>query len=220
MKIIGHRGAKGLAPENTIASLEAALKHHVAEIEIDIRVTKDGVPVLNHDPTITQQNQTISVNALTFNELRAIKPDITTFAAAIAAVNRRVPLLVEVKRHEKTAPIISVFREYLAKGWQPTDFLVASFHQKTLIELHKALPEIPTVVIESWSSVRATYRARQVAAKRLNMNYRFLWFGVIRNLLKKGYTVYPYTLNKPRRARHWEKHGLAGVITDYPDRFS
>jgi len=52
MKIIGHRGAKGLAPENTLASMQAALDNNVDAIEFDVRVTRDNVPVINHNPDI------------------------------------------------------------------------------------------------------------------------------------------------------------------------
>ena len=53
MKIVGHRGARGLSPENTIASLEKAIEHGVDMVEVDVRVTKDGVAVLHHDPVVT-----------------------------------------------------------------------------------------------------------------------------------------------------------------------
>lgn len=45
----GHRGARGLAPENTLASFEAALKHGVTTLELDIAITRDGVLVIHHD---------------------------------------------------------------------------------------------------------------------------------------------------------------------------
>ena len=59
MKIVGHRGARHLAPENTISAIKKALDLAVDEIEIDVRVTKDGHVILHHDPIIrTKDGQT------------------------------------------------------------------------------------------------------------------------------------------------------------------
>ena len=48
----GHRGARGLAPESTIASFDAAIAHGVTGIEFDVRLTGDGEVVVWHDPTL------------------------------------------------------------------------------------------------------------------------------------------------------------------------
>lgn len=48
----GHRGARGLAPENTLAGFEAALLVGVTTLELDIAITADGVPVIAHDPAL------------------------------------------------------------------------------------------------------------------------------------------------------------------------
>ena len=57
----GHRGARGLAPENTLASFEVALRHGVTTLELDIAITRDGVLVIHHDlalnPDITRDAQ-------------------------------------------------------------------------------------------------------------------------------------------------------------------
>jgi glycerophosphoryl diester phosphodiesterase len=97
--------------------------------------------------------------------------------------------------------------------------LLGSKSQKTLLELHPALPEIEKVVIEPWSGVRAHYRARQLGAKRISMNQQWLWWGFIRGFKNSGRQLYAYTLNDPAKARRWARYGLAGVVTDYPDRF-
>ncbi|MDX2345968.1 MAG: glycerophosphodiester phosphodiesterase family protein [Legionella sp.] len=58
MVVYGHRGARGLAPENTLPGFQVALSHHVDAIDLDIAMTKDGVLVVYHDlvlnPDITR----------------------------------------------------------------------------------------------------------------------------------------------------------------------
>lgn len=220
MKIIGHRGAKGLAPENTLVSFRKALEHAVDEIELDVRVSRDGVAVVQHDPRLHDPaGNHLTVADHTYKELLAHKPDLVTFEVAMRAINKAVPVLVEIKSHVATKPILAVIETLLADGWTARDMLVGSFSQPILREIKAALPTLPLVVIERWSGVRATLRARELGTKRLNMQQRWLWSGFIRSMAKSGYQLAPYTLNDPVKARRWARYGIDAVITDYPDRF-
>lgn len=220
MKIVGHRGARGLAPENTIASIRKALDCGVDEIEIDVRVTKDGKVVLAHDQTIGWGGKFLIIAASTYDELRTLKPDLTLLSEAITTIDRKVPLMIEVKPRVATDPVIAIVQDFLAKGWRQADFMFGSFHQPTLRTLHAALPVIETVVIERFSSMYAQYRARQLHAKRVSLNYFFLPPRRVARLKKRGFIVYIYSLNQPKRAALWAKHGLDGVITDRPDLYT
>ena len=51
----GHRGARGLKPENTLPSFEVALDLGVTSIETDIHLTRDAVPIVFHDDTIGER---------------------------------------------------------------------------------------------------------------------------------------------------------------------
>ncbi len=220
MKIVGHRGARGLAPENTIASLQKALEHHVDELEFDVRVTKDEVVILHHDRNLADASGSkLRVSSHTYRELKAHKPDLATLEEVLKVIGHPVPLYIEVKPHEPIKPIVKILKSSLANGWEAQHFLLASSSQKTLLELQAALPEIPKVVIEFWSGVRATRRARQLGTKRLSMDQHWLWWGFIRGFKNSDWQLYAYTLNNPKKARRWARYGLAGVITDYPDRF-
>ncbi|MDL2342031.1 MAG: glycerophosphodiester phosphodiesterase family protein [Patescibacteria group bacterium] len=220
MKIIGHRGAKGLAPENTAASFEKAIDCGVDEIELDVRVSRDGVVVVQHDAELHDPaGNHLSVKGSDYATLLAHKPDLMTFTAAMQLINRRVPVLIEVKPDVSTAPVIAEITALQANGWLDADMLLGSFSQPILRELHQALPTITKVVIERWSGVRATWRARQVNTKRLNMQQLWLWSGFIRAMQRNGYQLAPYTLNDPHKARRWAKVGIYAVITDFPDRF-
>jgi glycerophosphoryl diester phosphodiesterase len=53
--IIGHRGAAAVAPENTLASFEAAIRVGADGVEFDVRLSRDGVPVVIHDETLVQK---------------------------------------------------------------------------------------------------------------------------------------------------------------------
>lgn len=220
MKIIGHRGARGLAPENTIASLRKALEHHVDALELDLRVTKDEVVILHHNPKLVNADgKAFRISRHDYAELKDHKPDLAAFDEVLETIGHPVPLYLEVKPKEPVRPVVNIIKKYLAKGWKTHYFLLGSKNQKTLLELHAALPAVPTIVIEPWSGVRAHYRARQLDTKQISMNQHWLWWGFIRGFKNSDRQLYAYTLNNPRKAKRWERYGLAGVVTDYPDQF-
>jgi len=220
MKIIGHRGAKGLAPENTVAGLRKGLEHHVDELEFDLRVTKDKIPVLHHDKDLADPaGNRLAIAKHTYKELKAHKPDLATFDEILEVIGRKVPLYVEVKPEVPVKPVVTVIKKHLKKGWKPEDFRLASFSQHTLLELHEQLPQIQKVVLERWSGVRATRRARQLGTKDIIMKRRWLWWGLILMLAGSGYKLGTYTINNPRQAKRWQRFGLKSVVTDFPDRF-
>ena len=220
MKIIGHRGARGLAPENTIASFKKALEHHVDGIEFDLRVTKDGKVIVHHDAELTDPNGDKHViAACTYVELKQHKADLPTFEEVLEAIGHSVILYVEVKPGVPTAPIIKIIKAYLAKGWKPEYFRILSFSQSILLEMQRQLPEIPKIVSEKWSGIRATHKARKVGTRHILMNQRWLWWGFIAMVSRGGWKLGAYTLDDPVKAKLWAGYGLRVIFTDYPDRF-
>ncbi len=222
MKIIGHRGAKGLAAENTLASMQAALDNNVDAIEFDVRVTRDNVPVINHNPDIKPPGDVhgtpLIVANSTLAELRVIKPDLTSLDEVFQFINQSVLLIVEIKSGAALPPIVAVLQHYLEQGYDPSKFWLGSKDFRSLQTLHKSFPSLNYIVIEPWSGVRAGWRARRLGTNRIAMNQRWLWSGFISMVAKRN-ELYAYPLNDPAKAAHWAKSGLAGVITDYPDRF-
>jgi len=220
MKIIGHRGARGLAPENTVAAILKGMEHKVDLVEFDLRVTKDGIVVLDHDGRITDPNgERHTISQTNYTILKAHKPDLSTFQEVLDATKGRVKLYVEVKKGEPIKPIVAIINSALGNGWQESDLLLGSKSQKTLTSLHTELPAIKKVVIHPWSGVISTHRAKQVDTKIIAMNQLSLWTFFIRSMSKRGWVIYAYTLNDPEKAKHWQKYGLAGVVTDNPQRF-
>jgi glycerophosphoryl diester phosphodiesterase len=219
MIIIGHRGAGGLAPENTLAAIKQGLLHHADEIEIDIRITHDGVPILSHDSAVMVNNTPMQISRHSFAELKKFKPDIATLSEALKVADGRARLYIEVKRGEPTIPVADAIKNYIGLTRHTPDLLLGSKSQRVLMSLHRQLPEIPTIVIEPWSGLRAVYRARQLRTRRISMRSWWLYRKFLENLAIRGYRVTPYTMNKPDKVAKWQDC-IYGVITDYPDRFT
>ncbi|MGB4967396.1 MAG: glycerophosphodiester phosphodiesterase [Candidatus Saccharimonadales bacterium] len=219
MKFIGHRGARGLAAENTLASIHAALDCGVGAIEIDVRVTADNVVLLNHDPYIIDSNgRKVMVEATNFADLQAIKHDLTTLDQAMSAVQNKCDLLVEIKSRVKLTEVIRTSQAKLGSGFPLKDLAFCSFDFRILQKLKENLPGVELVVNEKWSGLRATRRARALATRRVNMNQRWLWRGFLHAMHRRGFQLSPYTVNNPRQAARWQPY-LYAIITDHPELF-
>lgn len=219
LQIIGHRGARGLAAENTLRSFQKALEHHADQLELDLRVTRDGAVVVNHNPAIHDPaGNRLGIGTHSLAELRTHKPDLLTFEELLAAIPSDVHLLVEIKPREPTPPIIAILEAQLTGQRAAASLSIGSRDQSILRRMHAAFPEVEMVVIERWSAVRAQWRARQLDTKRLTMRSWWLWPGLLSAIHRAGYQLSPYTMNNPRKVRRWQKY-LYGVVTDRPDLF-
>jgi glycerophosphoryl diester phosphodiesterase len=218
MIIIGHRGARGLAPENTLAAIKKGLSYHVDEIEIDIRITYDGVPILSHDSSLMADNTGMQISRHTYADLKKFKPDVATLSEALKLTDGRTRLYIEVKHGEPTIPVVTAIKNYIGLSRHTPELLLGSKSQRVLMALHRQLPGIPTIVIEPWSGLRAVYRARKLGTRRISMRSWWLYRKFLENLAIRGYKITPYTMNKPEKVAKWQDC-IYGVVTDYPDRF-
>lgn len=209
-----------MAPENTVASFQAALDAGVDAIECDVRVTQDGQVVMAHDKKVANpEGETAEVLNSTHAELKKHQPDLLTLEETIRFIDQRVPLYIEVKPGTPTAPIIEVMKKVLADKWQASDFQFVSFDYRILKALHQAFPDVGVIVNDMWSGVRATYRARKLGTKQIDLYTPFVWSGFVRGVSRRGYQLFVFPENNVQQARRWEKLGLAGVITDDPTKF-
>ena len=216
MKIIGHRGAKGLAPENTLQSIVKALEVGVDAVEFDVHLTRDGAMPLHHDDSVsTLSGPSLALRDLSFAELKRLAPDITTLEEALETIAGKAEACVEIKRGVDPDTICEKLVAYQKRGHAVS---VLSFDYKLLQKVRKNFPELTIVINERWSGVRVAWRARVLKTKRIQMNQSWLWSGFVRHMHKRGFQLAPYTVNNPERTASWAPF-LYGVVTDRPDLF-
>jgi glycerophosphoryl diester phosphodiesterase len=194
MHIIGHRGAKGLAPENSIEAIQLAMVHNVDMIEIDVRLQGDTV-VLSHEETLPAQSY-------------------SSLSEVLRVINGQVALNIEFKEARVIAHLPALLKNYKGK------VLFSSFKYSHLSTIKKLLPSCEVAVLETWSGVRAVAEAELLHTKRIHIKQGWLWGSFVRSLKHRGYEIYAYTVNSKKRAAELEEWGVDGVFTDYPDRFN
>jgi len=128
MLIISHRGAKGLAPENTQESFEAALESNADYIDFDVSLTLDEVLVVSHDPWPD----------LDYKELKKVNPDILTFNEVCELLGNKKPYWIDIKPSYN----IDLVVEEISKTQLPKDTILASFDFKILKALRKRMLKV------------------------------------------------------------------------------
>jgi glycerophosphoryl diester phosphodiesterase len=194
MKIIGHRGAAGLAPENTIASIKAALDAGVDAVEFDVRVTKDGQLVLCHDDNLLRTHGTDKrVENMTLAQLSLVKDaegePIPTLEAALKAC-QGTPALIEAKGEKWAKPLA----ETLSQNEQYPVFAVIAFNHHELFNFGQRSPSIPLYVLEHHNAMEALNTARMFGFEGVDLNFWLMnpliyWLARRHNLVTGVYTL-------------------------------
>lgn len=171
MKVIGHRGAAGLAPENSIRAIKAALKAGVDGIEFDIRLSKDKQLFLCHDPTLERTHDVdqhiASLTSAQLAKLRSKEGDhVPTLSEAIAACGD-TPIFIEAKGRGWA----KILANYLAKHPTKKNLRVIAFDHQELFEFSEYCPDIPVYVLEQRNVFDAINAARLYGFNGVDVNY-------------------------------------------------
>lgn len=144
MLLLGHRGsANATTAENTLAAVERALRGGADGVEVDVRLTADGVAVCHHDPGLQRTaGDPRAVGALTWAEVRELPLPIPRLVDVLDAVQGRGHLVVELKTPAWRAPaapeVLDVLTTVL-RGRDLGDVLVSSFDRPRLGQLRRML---------------------------------------------------------------------------------
>jgi glycerophosphoryl diester phosphodiesterase len=188
-----HRGARGLAPENTPKAILRGIANGVDMVEVDLRMHNDSV-VLSHDPTVKHKSY-------------------TSLTEALQTVKGKVPLNLEIKELAVAEHLPVLLKHYKGK------ILFSSFEFKTLQKVRELFPKAEIAILEKWSGVRAVAEASLIGTNRVHINQQWLWSGFVRSMKHRGYKLYAYTVNSRDRADELEAWGVDGIFTDYPSLF-
>jgi len=231
--IIGHRGLPVLAPENTLKSFRMALASGADGVELDVQISRDGVPVVFHDFTTGRMcGQDAPISAMNFVEIRNLKvagtESIPTLKEALESASGKT-VFVELKisatkdvSYRKN--MCGRIREAIEASRMGESVIITSFDHDALrlyreIDRRQQIGIIydresmafylehgidPTAIIDSYSILIPDYTYHAADA--------------IRSLSEHGKRIFPWTVNDPGIARGMKEAGCSGVITDFADR--
>ncbi|AWI27202.1 glycerophosphodiester phosphodiesterase [Flavobacterium pallidum] len=219
---IGHRGAKGYAPENTLIAFEKAILMGCQGIELDVHLSADGNIFVIHDHTtdrVTGQSGVIS--ALASSELKEMRIDgahgIPLLSEVFDLVDHRALINIELKVAEAAEPVLRLIENYVANSWEFHEFLISSFDWTALQHVRQLHPEIPIGVLTETDLELAAAFAKTINAETIHPQFHLL-NKENTEILQQDFKVFAWTANETEDIQNLKIFGVSAIITDFPDR--
>lgn len=200
-RIIGHRGARAVAPDNSERGFAYLLHHGIHWAETDLRINAAGDIVLMHDPHHPDQTAVSD----------SIHPGLAKLSA-ILSDHPRLNLNLEIKAPE-VMERLCLLPELETN---PERFVLSSFHHRTARELKQRFPAIPCLFVIAGSMIDLARYVDEHGMDGVAFEYEFYDEREIRRLLEAGRQVYAFTVNRPRDVEIFRSMGISGIITDDP----
>ena len=216
--VFGHRGASGLAPENTLASFAKAVELGVHGVELDVHASADGEAVVIHDERVDRTtNGRGLVRELPLDALRRLDAGggetIPTLGEVLQTLPAHIVVNVELKSPDSVEPTARA----LANARQ--DILASSFNHMTLARFRHLMPEVPCAPLAArWRAGLETV-ALALDAWAINLADRIASPERIAAACRWATRCFVYTIDDPARAEELQANGARGVITNRPDLF-
>jgi glycerophosphoryl diester phosphodiesterase len=236
-RAIGHRGAKGRMPENSIEGFRWAAQRGVGAVECDVRATADGVLVCSHDPTATRLGGPDSLIAeLSFREVSSIRLTggvrVPALADVLDVLADHSGVVIEIKNNpaepdfsvgRRTAGLVAELLEARRRAGHPDAIrAVSSFDLTTVARFAQLAPRFAdrAALVSPRRSLasRTLGTARKLGLRQIHPHaatvLREPW--VVARARAHGVDVTPWTVNSRRVARLLLRLGAASVISDDP----
>jgi glycerophosphoryl diester phosphodiesterase len=216
---IGHRGAAGHAPENTLAAVRKGIELGVDFVEIDVRRTTDGALVVVHDATV---NRTTSgkgqVAALTLRGLSALDAGkgqrIPTVEEVLEVAVGRTGLMLEIKVTGIAHLTVQAVRKAQFQG----PVLYASFLHQELTQVRAIAPEATLMVLLDRLPRSPVAYAAQYRPDYVGLRHDRASRDLVDAFHRANVLVWVYTANTLKDIQRAISIGVDGVISDFPDR--
>jgi glycerophosphoryl diester phosphodiesterase len=231
--VIAHRGACRRAPENTLEAFRLAFRMGADAIELDVMLSRDGVPVVIHDLRVERTTDgTGRVQDLTWPELRELDAG-AWFAPAFCGA--RIPELAVVLEESARSGWINIeLKNYTTRGdglekivvdlvgrmGLGRRVLLSSFNPLSLRAMARLAPNVPRALLtmeslpiylrRGWFAFLARPDAYNLHGAQANLRS-------VRRIRSRGARVCVWTVNDPAAAHRLHEAGVDGIITDEPD---
>jgi glycerophosphoryl diester phosphodiesterase len=216
---IGHRGACGHAPENTLASIEKAISIGCDLTEVDVQRTADGSLILLHDERVDRTTNGRGLVAdMKLEDVRKFDAgrdrNIPTLEEALKTAQGRIGLILELKAEGLAYDVCGIVR---ASGF-PGEIIYASFLRDELQHVRRADPDACTLLLFKRLPKDPAAEATGLQATHVGLRFDTATLPLVRALHKARLTVFVYTVNKPADITGMRTLGADGIVSDFPDR--
>lgn len=223
MLVIGHRGAAGLAPENTAEAMQAGYDAEADILELDVRLTKDGKLVVIHDSRLLRTHRIRdAVAALTYKqlqELTAEKP-VPLLEAILDEYFGRIMLNVELKSRGSGEALVKLLkRRYITKATDWDGIIISSFKGAELLRIRRLAKRANLAMLHNENPFIFVAFHRIVKLTAVGFHRLYLNRFALEIAKRTGLFIYVYTVDRVAAIPYLEAQGIGGVVTNYPDKF-
>ena len=223
---IGHRGASGHYPENTLLAFRKAIEMGANALEFDVHLCQSGEPVVIHDETLERTtsgrgrvdahtlSDLIKLNAGLGERIPTLEEILTEFAA-------RFVLFIEIKSSAAAVPVGKLIAQSAARGVPHANMPVIGFHGEWLLAA-KAVDEKILVGFspDNEAPIPSSYcaEAKRAGAWSVNPCIDQLDEAFMEKARAQNLKVITWTANTPVAIARAQALEVDGIISDYPDR--
>lgn len=222
MLIIGHRGAMGHEPENTLLSIKKAIALGVDAVEIDVYNLEDNLVVIHDRDLSRTTNGTGYLENSSFTYVRSLDAgkgeQVPTLEEVFKIVNRQVMINIELKGSNTARLVVDLIQKYLKLGWSYSDFVVSSFNHDELNQVKVICPKIMTGTLIYGLPWQYLASAQQLQADLVIPHLDYVTSELIESVHQQDLRVWVYTVNQPDDIKLMKLLGADGIFTNYPER--
>jgi glycerophosphoryl diester phosphodiesterase len=224
--VIGHKGAAGRAPENTLAAFRTAGDLGADGVELDVRRTADGALAVHHDTQLPDGRALVD---LRWDEVPDEVPDLAAVLDTCAGIASLDLVNVEIKNwpadsdFDEALTIADAVVATLATRPQPerARFVVSCFHLSTIDRVHELAPEMATGwlvgLVGDDEGAELIARAVERGHRALHPHHALVTPGLVARAHDGALSINVWTCNDPDRIRWLAELGVDGIVTDFPD---
>lgn len=242
--VIGHRGARAFLPENTMPAFRLAFEQGAPGIEFDVHTSKDGIPVILHDATLSRtSNGKGYVSQWTLADLKKLDAGYCFDPEQNNSFPQRgkgfqIPTLEEMLSEFKTQKLCVEIKEQSAELTHKIIKLIQKYKAEDRVIVGSKYFEVSKTMKQNYSSIKRFLSKREFVMLFLDYKSGTKWskkdsqavasmpleacglaFGnkdFIDYLHEREITVYYWTINNPLVMKELQKRGADGIITDNP----
>jgi glycerophosphoryl diester phosphodiesterase len=235
-RLIAHRGAGKLAPENTLTAMRVGYAHGYRMFEFDVKLTADNLAFLLHDATLERTTTGHGrADALPWRELSRLdaggwhsakyagEPLPTLAAIARWARAHGALCNIEIKptpgRERETGGAVALDAATL---WRDAEVppLLSSFSENALAEAQEAAPSLPRALLADTLPADWQTRLQRLGCLAIDLDHEVVTAELVKALHHAGYRVLSFTPNDADRIAELAAWGMDGIITDAIDHIA
>lgn len=223
MLVIGHRGASGYAPENTLKAIELAMAMKCHGIEIDIHEA-DGEFWVIHDRWL---NHTTSGEGKIHNQTKSYLKNldagsgekIPTLLQVLELINGQCMLNIEIKSCYSIKGILALINYAIENlNFSNQQLILSSFNHHLLLQAKQQRPETIIGALTACLPLDYAAFAQRLNAFSINVDINTINKALVENAHQQGMKIFVYTVNEANDIKEMFNLGVDGIFTNYPDK--